>query len=80
MQHAAVLHVRARPYPDGLRVAAQYRPVPHAHLLTQGYLAYYEGAGGHKGGGGDFGVGVAEGDNGPAVVGLAHSQRRTRRL
>src|ERR671913_1190722 len=35
VQHAAVLDVRTRPYPDGLSVPAQHGPVPDARLLPK---------------------------------------------
>ena len=35
VQNAAVLDVRSRPYPDGLRISPQHSPVPDARLLPQ---------------------------------------------
>ena len=68
MQHATVLDIRTRPYPDGLSVPAQHGPVPDARLLPNMNVPDNVGPRRHPRRVGDLWKGVAVGEQVATLV------------
>ncbi len=62
VQDATVLYIRARPYPDGLRITPQYGPVPDARVLPEVHRPNDVGPRRDEGGLSNFRPLIAEGE------------------